>query len=509
VTLNLASILHESTARFPDSTAIVCGETALTYEQLDDAARRFAAALSALGVNRGEHVAIMLPNVPDFTIAYYGAQYHGAPVVPVNVQLTPDEIVRLLVDSEAVAFVAWEGIVDRARAALARAPRCKVLVVSKNAPGDLQAIDGAPSVAALLAAHEPIAEMADTMPDDTAVMLFTSGTTGRPKGAELTHANLFFNSDECSSRLLKLDHGIVGLAVLPLFHSFGQTLLQNAVLQAGGTVVMMPRFDPGLALGLIQKHRVNFFCGVPTMYFALLHHPKGDRYDLSSLKLCISGGSAMPPDVMKAFDEKFGVNILEGYGLTETSPVASFNVFERPKKPGSIGLPIRGVDFKLTDDAGNTITKSMVPGEICIKGRYVMKGYYKAHEANAEVLKAGWLSTGDVAYRDDDGYYFIVDRKKDMIIRGGYNVYPREIEDVLYAHPAVFEAAVVGVPHPRQGEEVKALLILKPEQTVTPDEVVAYCKERLAAYKYPRIVEFRDAFPKSSTGKILKRELRN
>jgi long-chain acyl-CoA synthetase len=508
VTLNLATILREGAARFPDKTAVVCGEVALTYRELDEAARRFAAALVGLGVQRGQHVAVMLPNVPHFTVAYFGAHYLGAPIVPLNIQLMPDEIVRHLADADAVVLVAFETVLERAQAALARVPTCKTLVLSKAAPNDTAAPDGVQSMAALVASHEPLASMADTMPDDTAVVLFTSGTTGRSKGAELTHANLYLNADHCASHLLPLDANTVGLAALPLFHSFGQTLLQNSVLMAGGTVVLLPRFDPGGALALIQKHRVNLFGGVPTMFIALLHHSKSDRYDLSSLKLCITGGSAMPVDVMKAFDEKHGVNMLEGYGLSESSPVASFNVLDRPKKPGSVGLPIRGVEFKLTDDAGNTIAEAMKPGEICIKGHNVMKGYFRSPEATGEVMKAGWLSTGDIAYRDAEGYYFIVDRKKDMIIRGGYNVYPREIEDVLCAHPAVLEAAVIGVPHAHHGEEVKALLVLKPEHQAAPEAIVAYCKERLAAYKYPRIVEFRESLPKSITGKVLKRELR-
>jgi long-chain acyl-CoA synthetase len=508
VTLNLATILRESAVEFPDRPAVVFGETVLTYRALDEAVRRFAGALAGLGVGRGQHIALLLPNVPQFTVAYFAAHVLGAPVVPLNVLLTPEEIARSLADSDAVALVAWESVLERAQAAVARVESCKTLIVARAALDGPGEPGGVESMGALIAASEPVAERADTMPDDTAVVLFTSGTTGRPKGAELTHANLFLNADHCSSRLLPLDHETVGLAALPLFHSFGQTLLQNSVLKAGGSVVMMPRFDPGTALGLIQKHRVNLFGGVPTMFFSLLHHSKSDRYDISSLRLCISGGAAMAVDVMKAFDEKYRVNILEGYGLSETSPVASFNVLDRPKKAGSIGLPIRGVEFKLTDDAGRTISDPMMPGEICIKGHNVMKGYYKEAGATSDVIKDGWFSTGDIAYRDAEGYYFIVDRKKDMVIRGGYNVYPREVEDVLCAHPSVLEAAVIGVPHARHGEEVKALIVLKPEHRAAPEEIVAYCKERLAAYKYPRIVEFRDVLPKTITGKVLKRELR-
>jgi long-chain acyl-CoA synthetase len=509
MSLNLATILSESAARFPDKLAIVHEGSTLSYAAVNRAAQKLAGALAKLGVRKGQHIALMLPNVPQFTIAYYAAHYLGAPVVPLNVQFTPDEIAYHLGDSDAVALVAWEACVDQAFAGFSRAEGCRHLVVAGADSGGERRREGTLSMAALIAAGEPVTDVADTMPDDTAVVLYTSGTTGRPKGAELTHFNLVCNAEYCASSLLPLNPRTVALAALPLFHSFGQTLLQNAVLSAGGTVVLMSRFDPGAALGLMQKHRVSLFAGVPTMYFAILHHPKASGYDLSSLTHCVSGGAAMPVDVMRAFDEKYGVNILEGYGLSETSPVASFNVLDRAKKAGSIGIPIRGVEFKLVGEEGRTVTETMVPGEICIKGRNVMKGYYKRPEATAEVIHAGWFSTGDVAYRDADGAYFIVDRKKDMIIRGGYNVYPREVEEVLYAHPAIREAAVVGVKDARYGEEVKAVLALKPEHSVTQDEVIAFCKLKLAGYKYPRIVEFRESLPKTATGKILKRELRS
>ncbi|MBZ0118251.1 MAG: AMP-binding protein, partial [Sandaracinaceae bacterium] len=354
---------------------------------------------------------------------------------------------------------------------------------------------------------EPVADLPGTMPDDTAVILYTSGTTGRPKGAELTHFNLFFNALYAQRFLMGLDPSTVALATLPLFHSFGQSVIQNAVIAGGGKLVLLPRFDPKSALELMQKHEVNLFAGVPTMYFALLHFPEAGNYKLD-LKYCLSGGAAMPVEVMHAFDKKYGVNILEGYGLSETSPIASFNVLDRPKKAGSIGLPIWGVEFKLVDAEGKTVVKNGEPGEICIKGHNIMKGYYKKPEANEEAFAGGWFHSGDVAIKDDEGYYFIVDRKKDMIIRGGFNVYPREIEEVLYGHPAIAEAAVIGVPHESHGEEVKAVIALKAGKSTTADEVIAFCKEKLAAYKYPRIVEIIDALPKGPTGKILKRELK-
>jgi long-chain acyl-CoA synthetase len=508
MSLNLATILRDSAIKYPSKPAIVIGDTSLSYETVHAYAQKFAGALAAKGVRRGQHVALMLPNVPQFTIAYFAAQYLGAVVVPLNVLLTPDEIAYHLTDSDAVALVAWEGFWDQAKAGFDRVDTCKHLIVARANPSDLGAPEGAHSMTALMGAADPVLEVPDTMPDDTAVILYTSGTTGRPKGAELTQFNLFYNAQYSSTRLMPLGPDTVALTVLPLFHIFGQTVMHNGVLAAGGTVVLLPRFEPKAAFEALAGKRATFFGGVPTMYFALLNYPEASAYDLSSLKYCCCGGAAMPVEVMLAFNEKYRVTILEGYGLSETSPVASFNVLHKPVRPGSIGFPIDGVEFKLVDEQGRTITEPLVPGEICIKGHNVMKGYYKRPEATAESIKHGWFSTGDIAHRDADGYYFIVDRKKDMIIRGGYNVYPREVEEVLYAHPSVLEAAVIGMRHESHGEEVKAVLALKPGHAATADEIVAYCKTKLAAYKYPRIVEFRDSLPKTATGKILKRELR-
>ena len=508
MSLNLAAILRNSARKHPGKPAIIVGETRLSYAELDTRARRFAGALAKLGVKRGQHVALLLPNVPHFTIAYYAAHYLGCPVVPLNVLLTADEIAYHLSDSDSVVLVAWEGFFAQAETGFNRAEACKHLIVARGGPAAAGVGSSALDMAALISEGEPLSELPDTNPDDTAVVLYTSGTTGRPKGAELTHFNLFYNAEYFATKLVPLDSTAVSLAVLPLFHSFGQTVVQNGTLSAGGTIVLLPRFEPKAAFELMHAHKVTLFAGVPTMYFALLHYPDAKAFDLSALKYCVSGGSAMPVEVMRAFDEKYRVNILEGYGLSETSPVASFNVLHRPKKPGSIGLPLEHVEFKLVDEQGRTITEPMVPGEICIKGPNVMKGYYKRPEANAEAIKSGWFSTGDVAHCDEDGYYFIVDRKKDMIIRGGFNVYPREVEEVLYAHPSVLEAAVIGVKHESHGEEVKAVLALKPGQHASAEDIIAYCKEKLAAYKYPRLIEFREALPKTATGKILKRELR-
>ncbi|HEX5658962.1 MAG TPA: long-chain fatty acid--CoA ligase [Polyangiales bacterium] len=507
--LNLATILRTSARRSPDKTALIINDTKLSYGQVHGLAQKFAGGLTKLGVQRGQHVALLLPNVPQFPIAYFGAHYLGAPVVPLNVLLTADEIVYHLADSDAVALVVWEGFYAQAKAAFERVAGCKKLIVVKATPNDFTAAEGEVNFAALVGTSDPVLELADTSPSDTAVVLYTSGTTGRPKGAELTHFSMFYNGEYAGTKILPAEPDGVALCTLPLFHSFGQTSVMNATLYKDNTLVLLPKFDPKSAFELMHKHKVTVFQGVPTMYMALLNYPDWAQYDLSSLKYTVSGGSAMPVEVIKAFEARYKVTVLEGYGLSETSPVASFNVLERPTKPGSIGIPIQHVEFKLVDDQDKEITKADVPGEIAIKGVNVMKGYLKNPDATAQAIKNGWFYTGDVAQRDADGYYFIVDRKKDMIIRGGFNVYPREIEEVLYKHPAILEAAVIGVPHPTHGEEVKAIVALKPGESVTQEQLIAYSKEHLAAYKYPRQVEFRAELPKGPTGKILKRELRS
>ena len=509
MSLNVALNLRDSARNHPDKTAVIIGDTSLSYAQVHGMAQKFATALREQGVEPGDRVALMLPNVPQFTIAYYGILYAGGVVVPLNVLLTEEEVAYHLDDAAASAFVVWDGFLAAAAPAFARVVECHTLiVVEAGAPGSGTLPPDGKSFSSLVAAAEPMGDLTTRSADDTAVILYTSGTTGKPKGAELSQFNIFFNALYARNMLIPLQEDEVALATLPLFHSFGQQVVQNSVLGVGGTLVMLPRFDPESAFALMSKHQVTMFAGVPTMFFALLNHPAGKNFDASHLRWCLSGGSAMPVEVMKAFDERFGVNTLEGYGLSETSPIASFNVLDRPKKAGSIGLPIWGVEFRLEGSDGKVVENDDEPGEVCIKGHNVMKGYWRRPEITAEVIKDGWFHTGDVATRDSDGYYFIVDRVKDMIIRGGFNVYPREIEEVLFGHPAVAEVAVVGVPHESHGEEVKAIIALKEGQTLTEEEVIAYTKQHLAAYKYPRIVEFRQELPKGPTGKILKRELK-
>ncbi len=497
--LNLGTILQASATDRADHPAIRLGDRVLSYAQLDRAARGVATALRARDVRPGDKVALLIPNVPEFTIAYFGILYAGAAVVPINVLAAAPEVHYFLDDSEARLLIAHPLFAESARRGAADANRPLVIAGGGPGAGTLEEMQEA----------EAIDVPHPTSPDDTAVILYTSGTTGKPKGAELSHSNLFVNCAFVVPRLLPATppDRFVAIATLPLFHSFGQTCIQNATIAHGGTFTLLPRFGPKEAFEILERDRVTVFAGVPTMYFALLHHEQERAYDLSSLELCMAGGAPMPVEVMNAFEKRFGVPILEGFGLSETSPVASFNMVDKPRKAGSIGYPVWGVELAIVDDNDEPLPDGE-RGEIVIRGHNIMKGYWKRPEANAETLRGGWFHSGDIGTRDEDGCYWIVDRKKDMILRGGFNVYPREVEEVLYAHEAVAEAAVFGVPHDSHGEEVKAVVALKPGRVCSAEDLIAWCKERLAAYKYPRVVEFRDALPKGPTGKILKREMR-
>jgi long-chain acyl-CoA synthetase len=490
--MNLASILTTSTARHPEHVAVRLDGLELTYAQLDGACAHFAGLLRERGFTRGDRVGIMLPNVPHFAVCYYGILRAGGIVVTMNVLLKEREVDFYLRDSEAKLLFAWELFANEANAGAAHAGAEAVIVT----PGEFERMVGA---------ARPQTEIADEADEDTAVILYTSGTTGTPKGAELTHANLRCNA-EVARAMFDLGDEAVTLGALPLFHSFGQTCALNATIAGGGTLTLIPRFDPEKALEIIARERVRVFEGVPTMYNAMLHVPNRERFDTSTLEVCVSGGSAMPVELLRAFEQAFDCKVLEGYGLSETSPVASFNLPDRERKPGSIGVPVEGVEMRVVDDEDHEVPQGE-PGEIVIRGHNVMKGYWNQPDATAEVIRDGWLHTGDIATVDEDGYFFIVDRKKDMIIRGGYNVYPREIEEVLYEHPAVREVAVVGVSHDEYGEEVGAAVALKPGATASAEELREFVKDRVAAYKYPRRVWFVEDLPKGPTGKILKREI--
>jgi long-chain acyl-CoA synthetase len=497
--LNLAAILWSSAQQRPDHPAIRLHERTLSYRELDRAARGVATSLRERGIMPGQHVAIMVPNVPEFTMAYFGILSAGCTVVPLNVLLSAPEVTYHLQDSEAKLLIAHPLFAEPAKKG---AEQAGVPVVWGGGE-----VAGEPNLSEMAQA-DPLSSGHPTRASDTAVILYTSGTTGKPKGAELTHSNLLLNCGFVVPRMIAIGPNDVALGTLPLFHSFGQTCIQNACITVGATVTLLPRFTPEEAFEVMQRHRVSLFAGVPTMYFGLLNHSSDRDYDLSALRFCLTGGAAMPVEVLKAFEERYPVTILEGYGLSETSPVASFNVLDRPRKAGSIGYPVWGVEMQISGERDEPLPDDE-RGEICIRGHNIMKGYWKRPEATKEALRGGWFHSGDVGYRDSGGSYWIVDRTKDMIIRGGFNVYPREIEEVLYAHPAIIEAAVIGVPDEKLGEEVKAVVALGPGQKLEADELIAYSKGQLAAYKYPRLVEFRNELPKGPTGKILKRELRD
>ena len=487
---NLAQNLLDTAAKEGPHPALRMDEAALTYDEFREAALRVAAGLRSRGVEPGDRVGMVLPNVLSFPVVFYGALLAGAAVVPMNPLLKAREIEYYLTDSGARLIVAGTQSAEPAAEAAA-AVGVDSVTVDLAMPREVMADEGLDA---------PV-ERADS---DTAVILYTSGTTGQPKGAELTHAGLNSNARTTQETLLEGTPDDVIMGCLPLFHVFGLTCSLNACVLAGASLTLIPRFDGGKALDVIERDGVTVFEGVPTMFSAMLHQPDTDKRDVSSLRLCVSGGSAMPVEVMRSFEETFGCIVLEGYGLSETSPVASFNHPHAERKPGSIGTPIRGVEMRLVDDEGTDVPAAEV-GEIAIRGENVMKGYWQREEETAKAIPDGWFRTGDLARQDEEGYYFIVDRKKEMIIRGGYNVYPREIEEALYEHPAVAEAAVIGIAHPDLGEEVAAAVALKPGASAEPAELQAFVKERVAAYKYPRHLWLVDSLPKGPTGKILRR----
>ena len=521
LTMNLADFVREHAVHNPDKVAVRMAENNYSYAQVNAVANQIANYLRSVGVTKGDKVALSCPNLPYFTFVYYGILKAGAVVAPLNVLLKGREIAYHLNDSDAKVYFCFEGTDELPMATMGKqgfdeAETCEQFVVMTADPQAPSPVEGATTLGSILASQAPTFESVSTQPDDTAVILYTSGTTGQPKGAELSHLNMVLNA-RASAELFALPEQAasesVGLVVLPLFHSFGQTCIQNAIFYGGGTITLLPRFDAAQAWQVMREHSVNVFAGVPTMYWALLNEAKHlSSEDLAfykeHLQICSSGGSAMPVELLKNFEQTFGVSIMEGYGLSETSPVASFNHKNRERKPGSVGQAILGVDIKIVDSDDNEVPTGEL-GEILIRGHNVMKGYYKRPEATQEVMRGGWFHSGDIGRKDDEGYVYIADRVKDMILRGGYNVYPREIEEVLMTHPEVSMAAVVGLPDERHGEEIRAFLVMKEGSSATPEAMIDWSKEQMAAYKYPREVIFKDSLPMNATGKILKRELRS
>ena len=514
--LNLSSLLEDSARKFPNRDALVLGPTRLTYAQVNGAANQVANLLVERGIKPGDKVALSCPNLPYFPIVYYGILKAGAVVVPLNVLLKSREIAFHLEEADVKAFFCFQGTPDlpmgeegfKAFQSVADVEHFFLITAD---PAAESPIEGAETMGRALAGKSPVFDAVVTEATDTAIILFTSGTTGKPKGAELSHANTMMNV-VTANRLFQSKPGTDShVLCLPLFHTFGATVQMHAGFSVAATLYLVPRFDAEQVVGLMQSEEITFFAGVPTMWWGLLQAltPEVDVDRIAkNLRIGASGGAALPVEIISQVKERLHVTVLEGYGLSETSPIATFSDPDMDPRPGSIGVPIWGVEVKLINDDWSEVTEIGEVGEIAIKGHNIMKGYYGRPEATAEVIKNGWFRSGDLARKDEDGFYYIVDRSKDMIIRGGFNVYPREIEEVLLTHPAISLAAVIGVPHESHGEEIKAFVILKPGAEATSEEIVAWGKEQMAGYKYPRIVEITAALPMTATGKILKRELR-
>jgi long-chain acyl-CoA synthetase len=492
---NLSLNLVAAALDHPHRTALRCDDVALTFAEFDAAAARMATFLERAGIEPGDRVGIMLPNIPAFAVVYYATMRRGAIAVPMNPLLKDREVEYYLSNTGAKALFATPAFGDAATNGAAAAGAQTWLV------DDVTLAE----LAADLPQQTGPVERDDS---DTAVVLHTSGTTGKPKGAELTHGGLRRNADVAVRTLTKIGPDDVVMGCLPLFHVFGLTCGLNAAVTVGATLTLIPRFDAAKVMQVIERDGVTVFEGVPTMYSALL----GVAHDFpasatASLRVCVSGGAALPVQVLTDFQNALGCTVLEGYGLSETSPAACFNHPDRERKPGSIGTPIEGVEMRIVDANGDEVSRGE-SGEIQIRGHNVMKGYWNLPDATAEAISPeGWFSTGDIGRVDDDGYFYVVDRKKQMIIRGGLNIYPREIEEVLYEHPAVAEACVVGIPDDSLGEEVGAAVVLKDGADAEPEELRDFVKQRVAAYKYPRRVWLVDALPKGPTGKILRREI--
>ncbi len=505
----------ESSARvFPSKEAFIFMDNALTYGQLNGAANQIANGLKSLGIKPGDKVALSCLNIPYFPMVYFGILKTGAVVVPLSVLLKQDEIAYHLQNSDAKAYFCFEGtpelpMLKMGQAGFSEAPSCEHLIAITAKPGEPSPVDGAIALGELMAKQSPIFDTAQTSAESTAAIIYTSGTTGRPKGAELTHSNLMMNA-VLSTQITGIDNEDTQLIVLPLFHVFAMVVLMLAGVYRAASNVLLPRFDGIAVLKLLEKHQVTLFAGVPTMYWGLLN-TNTEGFDLEAiaqkLKVCVSGGASLPVEVISGFEEKFNTQILEGYGMSEGSPVVTFNHREVGRKVGSVGTPVWGVEVKLVDENGEEVPINE-KGQLVYRGHNVMKGYYNNPEATEAAIKDGWLQSGDVAKKDEDGFYYIVDRTKDMIIRGGLNVYPREVEEVMMTHEAISIVAVIGVPDDRLGEEVKACVVCKKGASIEEEALKEWVKSKMADYKYPRVIEFMDALPMSATGKILKKELR-
>lgn len=498
---NLNENLINTSRKYPNQKAYIFMNESVTYSDFNHKVDCFASALAANGVKTGDTVAILLENSPQFLIAFYGILRTGAVAVPMNPGYTENEIAYILSDCKAKAVVAVPSQKSNLSDLQEKLSHLELIIYTGS-------VDSCLSFDHLLKQANqanPVFESPSFSEDALAIILYTSGTTGHPKGAMLSHRNMASNA-ESTRAFLKINSEDRVIAVLPMFHVFCLTVCLNASILSAATILILPKFSPSKVFQTIRQHQATLFVGVPTMYNFMIHQPEPTAEDAASLRVCISGGSSMPVELLHKFESRFGVILLEGYGLSEASPVTAFNRMEEIRKPGSIGKDIPGVKNKVVDPDGKEVPRGEV-GELIVQGPNVMLGYYGQPESTALTLREGWLYTGDMAIMDEDGYIFIVDRKKDMIIVGGYNVYPREVEEVLYQHPFVLEAAVIGVPDQEYGERVKAYIVKKAEE-VSVDDLFAFCQEKLVKYKVPREIEFLKELPKNRTGKILRKALK-
>lgn len=511
--VDLSSQLHTTAIQHAAKHAYVFEDKAVTYLELDEAVSKFASGLEKIGLQKGDHIAMLLGNSPNFVLGLYGSLRLGATVIPVNPIYTADEIAYIMNNGDVKAIIALDRLTPLLQSMESLLPNvehiiiCKTSQQSENAQQEskLPLSSRIKSFTEVMSLGEETYDFPTLQEEETAVILYTSGTTGKPKGAMLSHQNLYSNAKDIAD-FLNINGQDRVLAVLPMFHVFCLTVALNAPLMNGGTVIIMPKFSPPAVFQTIREQKVTIFAGVPTMYNFLLQYPGGNQADVETLRLCISGGASMPVALLTAFEQKFDVVISEGYGLSEASPVTCFNPLNRPCKPGSIGTSIVNVENKVVNEFGVEVPVGQV-GELIVRGPNIMKGYYKMPEETEFTIKDGWLYTGDLARMDEDGYFYIVDRKKDMIIVGGYNVYPREVEEVLYNHPSVLEAAVIGGPDVNFGEAIKCFVVLK-EPNVTEEDLLTHCHNYLAKYKVPSEIEFLEELPKNTTGKILRRALK-
>lgn len=511
--MSLVSRVQQIASEHPEKIAYNFMGKDTTYAAFEQSVELFAGALKSIGVEKGDNIGFLLGNSPHFLISLYATMRIGATAVPINPIYSPDEISYIVKNSDAKVIIALDALLPLVEKAAGVFTSVENYIICETQPDTVQKLAALPEnlktkvkpFSVMISSAAMGTSAVETDPDDIAVILYTSGTTGHPKGAMLTYNNIYSNARDVAE-YLKINTEDRVITTLPVFHVFALTVVVNAPLLMGATLLLIPRFSPQEVFQIAKEQQATVFAGVPTMYNFLYQFPEGNAEDFSSIRLAISGGSSLPVALLHNFEDKFNVRISEGYGLSEASPVTCFNPIDRDRKPGSIGTNIINVENKIVNELGEEVSVGEV-GELIVRGPNVMKGYYKMPEETESAIRDGWLYTGDLARQDEEGYFFIVDRKKDMIIVGGYNVYPREVEEVLFAHPGIVEAAVVGIPDPNFGEEVLAFVVKK-DPTLTAQQLEAYCLEKLAKYKVPKKIEFLEELPKNTTGKILRRSLK-